>query len=35
MPGHMAALHLRVSSPGLPVLVIDGYIDDDTGPKCS
>ena len=29
MPGHMAAQHLRVSSPGLPVLVIDGYIDDE------
>jgi len=29
MPGHMAAQHLRVSSPGLPVLVIDGAIDDE------
>jgi CheY-like chemotaxis protein len=29
MPGHMAAQHLRVSAPGLPVLVIDGYIDDE------
>jgi len=29
MPGHMAAQHLRVSAPGLPVLVIDGSIDDE------
>jgi DNA-binding response OmpR family regulator len=29
MPGHMAAQHLRVASPGLPVLVIDGSIDDE------
>jgi DNA-binding response OmpR family regulator len=29
MPGHMAAQHLRVGSPGLPVLVIDGSIDDE------
>lgn len=29
MPGHMAAQHLRVDCPGLPVLVIDGAIDDE------
>jgi CheY-like chemotaxis protein len=29
MPGHMAAQHLRVSCPGLLVLVVDGSIDDE------
>ena len=29
MPGHMAAEYLRTKSPGLPVLVVGGFMDDD------
>ncbi len=29
MPGHIAADYLRTKSPGLPVLVIAGLLDDD------
>src|SRR5580698_1669618 len=28
MPGHMAAQHLRTLRPGLPVMVVTGYMDD-------
>jgi len=29
MPGHMAARYLRTRCPGLPVLMVGGFIDDD------
>jgi DNA-binding NtrC family response regulator len=29
MPGHMAADYLRTKSPGLPVLIVGGFMDDD------
>ena len=29
MPGHLAADYLRVRCPGLPVLIVAGFIDDD------
>lgn len=29
MPGQMAAQYLRARSPGLPVLIVDGFPDDD------
>ena len=29
MPGHMAADYLRTKSPGLPVMIVGGFMDDD------
>jgi DNA-binding response OmpR family regulator len=29
MPGQMAAQYLRARRPGLPVLIVDGFMDDD------
>jgi DNA-binding NtrC family response regulator len=29
MPGHMAANYLRTRSPGLPVLIVGGFMDDE------
>lgn len=29
MPGHMAADYLRSKQPGLPVLIVSGFMDDD------
>jgi DNA-binding response OmpR family regulator len=29
MPGHMAAQYLRTRCPGLPVLMVGGFLDDD------
>jgi DNA-binding response OmpR family regulator len=29
MPGHMAADYLRTKSPGLPVLIVGGFMEDD------
>ena len=29
MPGHMAAEYLRTRCPGLPVLIVGGYMDDE------
>lgn len=29
MPGHMAADYLRTKSPGLPIMIVGGFMDDD------
>jgi DNA-binding response OmpR family regulator len=29
MPGHMAADYLRTKSPGLPVMIVGGFMEDD------